>query len=157
ATSYSQSAATPEKEPVTRKFWFHVLLVLLVCLLFYIIFFGSLSLITRHGDDRKVPNVTGQDVRKAMKTLEAEGFEVRVDSTYFRDKKALFVLKQIPDTGDFVKQARILFLRVKKAAPPQTPMPNLVNLSFRSAVLILKSNRLILGDTTYVPDIAEGA
>ena len=36
-------------------------------------------------------------------------------------------------------------------------MPNLINLSFRSAQLILVSNRLILGDTTYRPDIAQGA
>jgi beta-lactam-binding protein with PASTA domain len=36
-------------------------------------------------------------------------------------------------------------------------MPNLQNLSFRSAELILKSNKLILGDTTYKPDIASGA
>ena len=51
----------------------------------------------------------------------------------------------------------MLFLTVNKSVAPETPMPNLVNLSFRSAALILKSNRLILGDTTYRPDIAKGA
>jgi beta-lactam-binding protein with PASTA domain len=101
--------------------------------------------------------VTGKDVRQAVKILEAQGFEVQVDSTYFPDKKALLVLKQMPDVGDIVKHGRMLFLTVNKSVPPQTPMPNLVNLSFRSATLILKSNRLILGDTSYRPDIAEGA
>jgi beta-lactam-binding protein with PASTA domain len=63
----------------------------------------------------------------------------------------------MPDTGDMVKQGRTLFLTVNKSVPPETPMPNLVNLSFRSASLILHSNRLVLGDTTYRPDIAKGA
>ncbi len=145
------------KEPTTRKMWFHLLLVLGVCVLFYIVFFSSLAFITRHGDDQKVPNVTGKSVKEAMAILEAQGFEVRVDSTYFPDKRALLVLKQLPDIGDMVKHGRMLFLTVNKSVPPETPMPNLVNLSFRSATLILKSNRLILGDTTFRPDIADGA
>lgn len=155
--SQTRTAVPPRAEPVTRKLWFHILMVLLVCFLFYFLFFSSLSFITRHGDDRKVPNVTGKDVRTAVKMLEAEGFDVQVDSTYFPDKKALLVLKQLPDVGDMVKHGRLLFLTVNKSVPPQTPMPNLVNLSFRSASMILKSNRLIMGDTTIRPDIAEGA
>jgi beta-lactam-binding protein with PASTA domain len=155
--SYPKTTAQPSNEPVTRKLWFHILLVLGVLLVFYVFFFSTLSLITQHGNDRKVPNVTGKDVRSAIKILEAQGFEVQVDSTYFPDKKAFIVLRQLPDIGDMVKHGRMLFLTVNKSVPPQTPMPNLVNLSFRSAYLILKSNRLIMGDTTYRPDIAEGA
>lgn len=159
ATSYTKRAATPapQGEHFSQKLWFHLLLVIGVCVVFYVLFFSTLSLITRHGDDGKVPNVTGKDVRQAAKILESQGFDVRVDSTYFPDRKALMVLKQIPDVGDMVKHGRMIFLTVNKSVPPQTPMPNLVNLSFRSATLILKSNRLILGDTTYRPDIAEGA
>ncbi len=145
------------REPVTRKFWFHLLLVLLLSALCYIIFFSSLSRITRHGDDAQVPALTGKDLKDAMKVLHDQGFDVLVDSTFFPEQKALVVLNQIPDSGDVVKQGRIIFLTVNKSVPPQTPMPNLLNLSFRSAALILKSNRLILGDTTYRPDIAEGA
>lgn len=141
----------------TRSIWFHLLLMLGVCGIFYLIFFSSLSLITRHGDDRKVPNVTGKDVRSAIKMLEEQGFDIRVDSTYIPGKKALLVLDQMPDVGDMVKHGRTLFLTVNKSVPPETPMPNLVNLSFRSAALILKSNRLVLGDTIYRPDIAKGA
>jgi beta-lactam-binding protein with PASTA domain len=142
---------------ISRSFWFNFLLVLGICVLFYILFFSSLSVITRHGDDGKVPNVTGRDVRTAVKMLEAQGFDVRVDSTYIPEKKALIVIDQLPDVGDIVKHGRTLFLTVNKSVPPTTPMPNLVNLSFRSAALILKSNRLILGDTVFRPDIAQGA
>jgi beta-lactam-binding protein with PASTA domain len=142
---------------IVRSLWFNLLLVLGILMLFYIIFFSSLSVITQHGNDGKVPNVTGRDVRTAVKMLEAQGFDVRVDSTYIPEKKALIVLDQLPDVGDVVKHGRTLFLTVNKSVAPTTPMPNLVNLSFRSAALILKSNRLILGDTTFRPDIASGA
>jgi beta-lactam-binding protein with PASTA domain len=155
--SYPRQAEATRREPITRQLWFHLVLVLLVCTLCYIIFFSSLGYITRHGDEARVPPLTGQDVRTAMKLLDAQGFDVQVDSTYFPDKKPLVVLNQIPDPGDVVKNGRVIFLTVNKSVPPQTPMPNLLNLSFRSAALILKSNRLILGDTTYRPDIAEGA
>lgn len=155
--SYPRTAASPRDEHVSRKLWFHILLVLGVCVVFYVLFFSTLSLITRHADDRKVPNVMGKDVRTAVKLLESQGFEVQIDSTYFPDKKALMVLNQIPEVGEMVKHGRMLFITVNKSVPPETPMPNLVNLSFRSAYLILRSNRLLIGDTTYRPDIAEGA
>lgn len=151
------SAGASQREPVTRKFWFHLLLVLGLCVVFYTIFFSSLGKITRHGDDARVPALTGMALKDAMNLLNAEGFDVQVDSTFFPDKKSLVILNQIPDSGDIVKQGRVIFLTVNKSVPPQTPMPNLLNLSFRSAALILKNNRLILGDTTYRPDIAEGA
>jgi beta-lactam-binding protein with PASTA domain len=148
----------PEKKKgFTRSFIFHLFLVFCLCVVFYLIFFSSLAGITRHGDDRKVPALTGMDARAAMKILEAQGFDVHVDSTYVPGKPALLVLDQLPDVGDIVKHGRTLFLTVNKSVPPETPMPNLVNLSFRSAELILSSNRLILGDTSYRPDIAEGA
>src|ERR1041384_3544676 len=126
------------KQPATRKSFrdsllFHAILVLLVCAVLYVLFFSSLPLLTRHGDEAKVPPVTGKNVKLAIKTIEDLGFDVRVDSTYEPAKKALIVLQQIPDGGEVVKRGRMLFLTVNKSVPPQTPMPNLVNLSFRSA------------------------
>jgi beta-lactam-binding protein with PASTA domain len=36
-------------------------------------------------------------------------------------------------------------------------MPNLIGMSYRSAEMLLKNNKLVLGDTSYKPDIANGA
>jgi len=148
------TAATPA---IWQKFWFHLLLILLICVGLYILFFGSLGWITRHGQDATVPKITGKSLDQAMHTLEAAGFDVVVDSVYEPDQKSLLVVRQSPDPGDLVKEGRTLFLTVTKVVPPTTPMPNLLNLSFRSAVLILKNSRLELGDTTFRPDIAKGA
>ncbi|MEI8280230.1 MAG: PASTA domain-containing protein [Bacteroidota bacterium] len=136
---------------------FHILLVLGLCLLLYIAFFFSLSFITRHKNEKRIPNVIGKDMQAALGELKGMGFDVAVDSTYDPEKKPYVVMGQIPDSGSMVKDGRMLFITVNKSTPPNIPMPNLVSLSYRSAEMILKSNKLALGDTTFKPDIAKGA
>lgn len=140
-----------------KSFRFNLLIVILLCAVCYILFFASLGVITRHGQEIKVPDVTNRDVQVAIKLLEKMDFEVDVDSAYDPKKKPFLVLSQIPDINAVVKKGRTIFLTINKAEPPLTPMPNLLNLSFRSAEMILKSHKLTLGDTTYRPDIAKGA
>lgn len=154
SNTYAQAPA--RRRRITGTFWFNLLLVIGVCCLLYVIFFGSLSVLTRHGDDRKVPKLAGMQIQDAMRILEQQDFDVRVDSTYMPDKKALVVLDQMPDIGDMVKHGRTIFLTVNKSVPPETSMPNLENLSYRSALLILKSNRLLLGDTIHRPNALSG-
>lgn len=145
------------REDIRKSFRFNLLVVVLLTIVLYILFFSSLSIITRHGAEAKVPLVMGKDVKAAVNTLEQMGFEVDIDSGYDPKQKPYMVLGQIPDVNSSVKTGRTIFITVNKANPPLTPMPNLLNLSFRSAEMILKSNKLILGDTTYRPDIAKGA
>lgn len=145
------------KEETRRSFRFNLLVVFLLCAALYVVFFVSLSFITRHGAEAKVPMVIDRDVKMAVNALEKMGFEVDIDSAYDPAKKAYIVLAQMPELNSTVKTGRTIFITVNKAQPPLTPMPNLQNLSFRSAEMILKSNNLILGDTTYRPDIANGA
>ncbi len=145
------------REDIRKSFRFNLLVVVLLCIVLYMLFFLSLSFITRHGAEAKVPSVTGKSIGAAIDALEKMGFEVDVDSGYDPKLKPFVVLNQIPEVNASVKTGRTIFITVNKANPPLTPMPNLQNLSFRSAEMILKSNKLILGDTTYRPDIAKGA
>lgn len=144
-------------DKLRNSFVFNLLLVFLLCGLFYIVFFSSLSLITGHNSHARVPNVLNQDVKIAVKSLEQLGFEVEIDSAYEPKIKPLMVLSMIPDTGSSVKTGRTIFLTINKAEPPLTPMPKLTDLSFRSAIRILESARLVLGDTIRKPDYAKGA
>ena len=93
----------------------------------------------------------------AIKQLHDMHFEVHVDSTFDPGAKPLAVLKQVPDTGSTVKTGRIVMITVNSVTPMRVPMPNLISLSFRSAEMLLKNNKMFIGDTTYVPDIARGA
>lgn len=146
-----------KKEDLKRSFRFNLLMVVLLCVVLYVLFFASLSILTRHGAEVKVPNVTGKDIRVALAELGKMEFEIDVDSTYEPNAKPYTVLMQVPEVNAAVKRGRTIFLTINKAEPPKTPMPNLLNLSFRSATMILKSNKLVLGDTTLRPDIAKGA
>lgn len=132
-------------------------MVLLLCAVLYTSFFATLHWVTKHGEELIIPNVRGKNVDTAIAKLKGMHFEVSVDSIYDPSSKPLSVLKQEPDTGSVVKEGRTVFITVNMLVPPHIPMPNLVNLSFRSAEMLLRNNKLFLGDTTFVPDIAAGA
>lgn len=144
-------------DKLRNSFLFNLLLILLLCAALYFIFFASLGIITKHNSQATVPDVTGRHVKDARISLERLGFDVEVDSSYDPKHKPFRVLAQIPEIGSIVKKGRTIFLTVNKAEPPLTPMPKLTDLSYRSAVLIIKSSRLVLGDTIHKPDYAKGA
>jgi eukaryotic-like serine/threonine-protein kinase len=145
------------RENIKKSFGFHLGIVLLLCIILYISFFTALHWLTRHGEEIKIPDVRGKNINEAAQLLRSVHFDIYVDSTYEPALKPLVVLKQVPDTGSVVKQGRTVFLTVNMVVAPQIPMPNLLNLSYRSAEMILRNNKLFVGDTVYKPDIAAGA
>lgn len=137
--------------------WFHLLLMVIVSVVLYVILFNSIDKITGHGKQMKIPVIIDKSFSEAVKILEKEGFEIDVDSVYDMKKAAGVVVAQMPDTGAFVKRGRTVFITVNKQEAPLTPMPDLSGVSYRSADMLLRSSKLILGDTVHRPDIADGA
>lgn len=144
-------------QKLKNSFLFNAIIIALLCVGIYFLFFASLGLITHHGSEVKVPEVSRKSVTAAVAILTKAGFEVEVDSAYDPSEKPFLVLNQIPQTNAIVKAGRTIFLTVNKALPPLAPMPKLQDLSYRSAVMILKSSRFVLGDTIQKPDYANGA
>lgn len=145
------------KHSLRNSFLFNLIVVVLLCAGLYFAFFATLGIITRHNSQATVPDVRNKNVSVAVNSLQKMGFEVEVDSSYDPKVKPLVVLRIMPDIGEVVKKGRTIFLTVNKAEPPLTPMPKLTDLSYRSAVRILESSRLVLGDTIHKPDYAKGA
>lgn len=143
--------------PFKKSFLFNLILIGVVCIILYWLFFSSLGWITNHGEEVKVPNFVGLTSTEAISKLEHLGFRIDVDSSYDPTKKADEVLDQQPYAGSNVKIGRTIFLNLNKKNAPTIGMPNLVNLSYRSAEMMLKNNKLLLGDTSFVPDLANGA
>ncbi|HTN45097.1 MAG TPA: PASTA domain-containing protein [Flavipsychrobacter sp.] len=144
-------------DKLKNSFLFNLVVILLLCIGFYYIFFASLGLITRHSSESKVPDLMGKHVKTAYQQLEKMGFEIEIDSTYDPTVKPFIVMNQSPEVNAIVKEGRTIFLTINKAQPPLAPMPKLQDLSYRSALMILKSSRLVLGDTIQKPDYANGA
>lgn len=140
-----------------RSFVLNLLLVLAIVAGLLIIFFQSLNWLTNHGKETKVPKLTGKTMREAVNQLTSMGFSVVIDSAFQADHKPLEVIYQEPEPGAVVKMGRNIFLTVNRKTVPTVAMPNLVNLSFRNALLTMQSYRLVMGDTSYRPDIAAGA
>lgn len=140
-----------------KSFLFNVLMVLAVIAGLLFIFFQSLNWLTNHGKETKVPKLTGKKMKEAVKVLKSAGFTIVIDSAYQTDRAPLEVIYQEPEAGAVVKMGRTIFLTVNRKTVPTVPMPNLVNLSFRNAMLTMQSYRLVMGDTTYRPDIAAGS
>ena len=145
------------KERLKTSFSFNLIVVLVMCVLLYILFFTSLHCVTNHGNEVLTPDLRGKNADSAVRILQSMDFDVMVDSTYEPTAAPLSVLRQVPDTGSLVKRGRTIFLTVNMLTPPRIGMPNIKDLSYRSAELILHNNKLVVGDTTYRADIATGA
>lgn len=140
-----------------RSFIANLLLVIVIIAALLYAFFSSLNFITNHGKETKVPRLVGKNMKEAIRVLEKQGFKISVDSTYQSYEDPLEVLFQEPSEGATVKVGRTIFLTVNRRSIPKITMPNLVNLSFRNALLTMQSYRLVMGDTTYRPDVAAGS
>lgn len=130
--------------------------MLVVVALLYL-FFNSLAWLTNHGKQTVVPSLEGKSMKEAVDILENKGFDVTIDSTFQSYKHPLEVIFQEPAAGSVVKYGRTIFLTVNRQTPPSIPMPNLVGISFRNALLTMQSFRLSMGDTIYKPDLATGS
>jgi eukaryotic-like serine/threonine-protein kinase len=145
----------PMKTLFQRNILVNILLILALLVALVYALFKSLNTITKHGQDATVANVLGEKLPTAMQKL--AGFEFQIDSIYLPYKNPLEVLYQEPQAGSIVKKGRTIFLTVNRSTPPMVAMPNLVNISFRNAIFTLLSNKLIMGDTIFRPDIAAGS
>lgn len=133
-----------------------VAVVLIVLLAFA--FFKSLGALTKHGETISVPYVVRQTFDEAQKNLNPLKLKgVVLDSAYTDTLPPKVIVEQKPLPGSVVKTGRTVYLTLNKVEPPNTTMPELVNFSFRSAILTLENQKLKLKDTIYKPDIAKGA
>lgn len=153
-----------DKKPIVLKIitgkplWVNILAAVVLLLLLLLIFLGSLALITKHGDTLRIPAVSGMSLEDAKKALEKSGFEVQIqDSIYIDSLKPLQVIKQFPDADNLVKVNRTVYLTINRSVAPMLKMPNLIGMSFRNAVLIMRQYGLQIGDTVFKPDFARNS
>lgn len=141
-----------------KPFWLNLLGAIVLIALIIFLFLQSLSWFTNHGEHLKVPSVKGQNVDKAIKLLEARGFDVEIQDSVYNDSIPKYtVIKQLPEPDATVKVNRTVFLTINRVTPPQITMPKLEGLSLRFALDMLQRNHLGLGDTIYRPDFMKGS
>lgn len=137
----------------TKEFRKTILLAIGSVIAVVLIAFFSLSFYTNHGSGIPVPKLKGMSADNAIRMLEDQGFDYRVDSVYKLDVPAGTIIEQDPDPGTRVKENRIIYLTMVKSEAPIISLPDVEGKIFIEASGVLKNYGLKF-DTTYRPDIA---
>ncbi len=143
---------------ITRKpLWFNILVGLGIIIIFFLIFMLSLKWITRHGESKTVPAITGKQLEDVQQQLYDGGFELVIqDSVYYDSIPPGTVVKQIPEPDQVVKVNRTIYVMINRFVPPDVTIPNIIGAQLRSAEMSLNSLGLKLGDTSSKRDFAKG-
>ncbi len=139
---------------------FHLIIMVLIgvgLILFF--FYVYLPMSTNHGETITVPNLEGVTIEELDDYLIKRNlrFEVTEDSGYSANYPPFAVLKQFPLANAKVKENRKVYVTLNAQSPPLVRMPRLIDGSVKNAQLVLRTYDLLLGDITYVPDIAANA
>ncbi len=146
---------TAKKRPVLRWVLTNVILALVFFAALIALAVISLRLLTRHGDELVVPDMTNMSVKNAELLASNVGIRVEVtDSVYVRRMERGVVYKHDPKPGAHVKKGRRIMLTINAVTPKQVSMPNLVGYSMRQAKAELLARGLQLGKLIYIDDIA---
>lgn len=136
----------------------NILVGLLLIFALVSIFFLSLDMITRHGESKTVPAITGKHMDQVTELLDKNEFEMVIqDSIYDPTLQPGIVVKQFPEPDAVVKKNRSIYVTVNRLVPPDVEMPSLLGYTLRNAVMTLENNGLILGDTSYRLDFAKNS
>jgi hypothetical protein len=136
----------------------HLLLIATVGLLLVLgFFYVYLPITTHHGETITVPKITGMNLAELEDYLDERNLAYFVDdSSYSPSVRPFTVLTQDPAPGEKVKQDRKIYLQVAMKNPPVIKMPKLTGGSSKTAMLILASYDLVVGQIQLVPDLAPG-
>ena len=118
----------------------------------------GLSMYTHHGEKIPVPDLHGlelDEVKNLLDELELR-YEIR-DSLFEENMPRNSVLKQDPDTGEFVKEGRIIYLSINNNEVPKVKMPDLTDKNIHQALMILEGLGIMPGKIDTTENIAEDA
>ena len=136
----------------SRKFLLHLILAVVLILVLVLLTMQGLKMYTRHGESRPVPNFMGMSKTEARQTAQKNQLEIEiVDSLYVNDAAPGAVVDQVPEANHRVKKNRTIFLTVNSTQPEQVTLPQLTDISFRQAQVLIENCGLKIGKISYRP------
>ena len=132
----------------------NIFLMLLVLIGIGVIAFFIINIYTRKGQTVDVPKVTGMQIDKAIKLLEASDLEyVIVDSVFDENMNRHDVTDQNPSAFSKVKMGRKIYLTLNSLDVPEVEVPDMAGkMSYGQALKMLLGKGLELGDVIEQPD-----
>lgn len=142
----------------TRVFIRHFIISVILTVAIVALVLGMLKWYTHHGESVDVPSLIGLTPDQISQLETIDNFEVIVvDSVFDARQPRGSVIIQDPLPGSHVKFHRKIYLTTVAVLPEQVSMPNLIDLTLRQASATLETYNLVLGNISYVPDIAANA
>jgi beta-lactam-binding protein with PASTA domain len=141
-----------------KRFYIHltILIVLGIVILFGTIY--SLKHFTRHGEEISVPDFSGLLYEEIVLDPSYQNFHFSIiDSVFDENREKGSVISQNPKADSKVKSGRNIYITIIAFTPEQVEMPNLIDLSKRSAISLLETYGLKIAKLSYRPDIAKNA
>lgn len=103
-----------------KAFWVNLLIIIAVAFIGIWIAYLALAIFTKHGEEVKVPGVENMTYTRAVELLHAEGFNVDIRDSLFRDDiKPGYVIEQFPKANSVVKPGRKIFLYINAVHPKE--------------------------------------
>jgi beta-lactam-binding protein with PASTA domain len=113
-----------------------------------------LSIFTKHGQARPVPDFYGLTIEDSQKLAKKKRLKIHIiDSVYTKIVPRGCVVEQNPITDHKVKKNRRVVLTINAFSPEFVIMPDLVGLSARQAYSLIESTGLEAGNPVYRPDL----
>lgn len=142
----------------TFDFWKQIALMILIVVLLVVVALYSLKFFTHHGQQIRVPDMSGYTLAELQSLEERYAFRFVIrDSVFDLSQRPGAVVSHTPKPGDIVKRRRTFYVVTAAFERPRIAMPNLIDLSHRQALSLLETYGLQAGRVTYVPSVAGGA
>lgn len=142
----------------SKTFFKHIGLAFIAILAIIFLLQYWLSAVTNHDQKIQVPNLNRMIIKEVERTLnELDLTYTIIDSSRYNPnypKKS--VMEQSPQSGDFVKEKRKIYLTINSSNYRNVSVPDVLGKTKRLAIADLESQGFIVGTNfTYVYDIGK--
>jgi beta-lactam-binding protein with PASTA domain len=141
----------------SRAFFWNLLLVLIAITALLLFTFYGLNWHTRQGDFIEVPDLNTMIITDSQELLQDQylNYEV-IDSARFNPGYAPFaVIEQTPLAGELVKKNRKIYLTLNPANYNEVMLPDVIQITRRSAESTLRAVGLEIGEILYQDNIGK--
>lgn len=141
----------------SRAFFWNLLLVLITITALLLLTFYGLNWHTRQGNFIEVPDLNTMTITDAQELLQDQDLNYEViDSARFNPGYAPFaVIEQTPLAGELVKKNRKIYLTLNPANYNEVILPDVIQITRRSAESTLRAVGLEIGEILYQDNIGK--
>ena len=143
---------------IFSKYFFKQLFKAIVLTLFFVlVLYFYLNITTNHNKYINVPELKGVNLNKAKVILEENNLSyVILDSALYNpDYPKFSVLEQLPKSNSQVKKNRKIYLTLNPSNYGKVSVPNIIQITQRSANSSLLASGLEIGDVSYENNIGK--